>query len=553
VLQEQAESGRVPLFPIAVFLYNSRSSSHLQDASLYRNCVGDGMIVMKLSRDGEPMSRMRFSYGRTSVYTSGLLLIVLVASFGCGGNGDQQRQSSVEEPDRQQAVENQQPPQNISTETAKTASSEKTQPTKTFAVPAKNSQKSPATIVSNSSTQNDRDPDDDDDVSGEVEPTVPPQEGTPEWLVRQIILLRLKPFPKNYKPDQLSAARRNRNLKIVEMAEEAIPMSLKGSGKLETFNAAVNQLIGARLQLALTGNREDIDAMYDVAEVLFKRDAESKVAADAAYAVADLSHTNAKKYAAQDPGWMKEFAQQARLFATKFPKQQSRAIQLLDAAGRSCEYHHMQDEAVKCYSLIQRTYPKTPHAQQAVAILRRLQLPGQQLKNFGGPTLDGKHLKIEEFKGKVVLIVFWATDAQGISEIMTKLSDFSTHNAKKGFSAIGVCLDENELAVDAFLEQFFLRWPQIIDPNPKKRRWNNPIVKHFGVRDIPMFWLVQRNGILQDVFTSSDPKVLESKLTAILEANKQPQISIPQKTPIIQQIGDTASQLKKPNKKGSSD
>ena len=507
------------------------------------------------------MSRMHFSCGRLSVCTSGILFFVLMASSGCGGNGDQERQSSGNVHAQQQTAENHQPPQKSSTETAKSATPEKTQPTTTGGVivetnsseSAKNRQNSPATFVAKSSTQNDREPyddddDDDDDDPCEVEPIAPPKEGTPQWLVRQMILLRLKPFPKNYNAEQVSAARRNRNLKIVEMSEEAIPLSLKGTDGIETFNAAVNQLIESRLQLALTGNRADIDAMYDVAEVLFKRDAKSKVAADAAYAVADLAHTNAKRYSAQDPGWMTEFAQQARLFATKFPKQQSRAIQLLDAAGRSCEYHHMPDEAVKCYSLIQRNYPKTPHAQQAVAILRRLQLPGKPLKHFGGPTLDGNHLKIEEFKGKVVLIVFWATDAQGISAIMTKLSDLSTQYAKNGFSAIGVCLDENELAVDAFLEQFPLRWPQIIDPDPKKRRWNNPIVKHFGVRDIPMFWLVDRNGTLQEVFTSSEPKILESKLSALLEAKEQPQRSIPQKSPIIQQTGNTASKPKNANK-----
>jgi peroxiredoxin len=495
------------------------------------------------------MGMFRFSCSRMSVFSTGLFFCVLMASSGCGGNGDQKRQSSVEESAGRQSAENQQAPLKGSTE----ASHENTQPTMSSAVPGKNNRTSPATIVSNSATQNNSDLDDDDDEDlddpGDAEPIAPPKEGTPQWLVRQMILLRLKPFPKDYSAEQVSAARRNRNLKIVELSEEAIPMALKGDNEIETFNAAVNQLIESRLQLALTGNRADIDAMYDVAEVLFKRDAESKVAADAAYAVADLAHTNATKYAAQNPGWMTEFAQQARLFATKFPKQQSRAIQLLDAAGRSCEYHHMPDEAVKCYSLLQRTYPKTPHAQQSVAILRRLQLPGKPLKNFGGPTLDGNHLKIEEFKGNVVLIVFWATDAQGISDILTKLSDFSIQYAENGFSAIGVCLDENELAIDAFLDQFPLRWPQLIDPDPKKRRWNHPIVKHFGVRDIPMFWLVDRQGSMQEVFISSDPKILESKLTALLEAKEQPQPGIQKTIPIIQQTGNTVSQPDEAQKK----
>ncbi len=37
------------------------------------------------------------------------------------------------------------------------------------------------------------------------------------------------------------------------------------------------------------------------------------------------------------------------------------------------------------------------------------QLPGKPAPSFALPALDGKTVRLEDFRGKIVMIVFWAT------------------------------------------------------------------------------------------------------------------------------------------------
>lgn len=521
------------------------------------------------------MSPQCQSYSRLNLSGSGLLLSVILFSLGCGGGSEKTTPSTTDNSAPQHAEKTKTPleagSQNPSIEKQKESIPEPNSIAEIDNSPNTSTNRSkpkfeiidsnlsepkmlevgsanPINSTTEQATIPEVDPDDPSDAEDnteEEEKIAPPKEGTPEWLVRQMILLRIKPFPRDYKPDQLQAARRNRNIEIVKMAEEAIPQSLKTPNKPETFNAAVNQLISSRYQLALMGSQKEIEALYDVADVLFKKDPKSKVAADAAYAKAELAQSNAQTYFSDKKSiWPKEFARQALFFAENFPTQNSRAVQLLDAAGRICEYHQMTLDARQCYSTIEKKFAKSAQAKEVPPILRRLSLTGKILteKQFGGPTLDGSHLSLKNYRNKATVIFFWSTETQNITEIMPKLVDLSAKYEKDGFSLIGVCLDENELGIDLFLEQYPIKWPQIMDPDPKKRGWNHPIVKYYGVRDIPMFWLLDRQGVLREMFTTPDPLLLETKISSLFKQKNLQQIGLGKNRSNIQRVGNKTSQ-----------
>lgn len=340
-----------------------------------------------------------------------------------------------------------------------------------------------------------------------------PEKGSPEWIVGEMIVLRSQPLPESNDPQVIEAARHERNQKIVDMAINVIASTHDKPEKESTFNGAVHFLVEARLQLALSGGDQERDALYEDAESFYKRAPDSKAAAEAAFAVARYTHTNAQRFAKKDSRWMTEFAKQSRLFATNFPQHEARAVSLLLSAGRSCELHGLRDEAMNCYAMIQEKFPESPQAQQASNILRRLNLKGQKL-DLGGETPDGGFVKIDDYRGKVVLVVFWASDSSSFQEQLPQLMDVARKYDQRGLRVIGVSLDEDESLVDQFLEQHPMPWTQIFSVDRDKRRWDNPVVKAYGVQDIPLYWLVDQNGTVVD--SQIQPDDLDARIRTLL-------------------------------------
>lgn len=342
-----------------------------------------------------------------------------------------------------------------------------------------------------------------------------PAKGTAEWLLRELIRLRTSPLTATKTPAEREQAQQMRNRKIVDMATEAVAKSHSDPKQKTVFNAAIHHLVEARLQLALGGDQQSIDLLYDDADSLYRREPESKAAAEAAYALARFAHTNAQRFGKREPRWIQEFAHQARYFARNFPKEESRAATLLYAAGWSCELNHLLDESIGCYTVIKEKFPKSAQAQQVTAVLRRLNLTGGSLQ-LAGPTIDGGFASIDQYQGKLVLIVFWSSDTARFVKQVPQLIAASKKYRKAGFEILGINLDEEEAAIDAFLEKHPLPGRQIFYPEPAKRRWDSPIVRYYGIRNIPAYWLVDRQGIVLDVFVN--PADLDKRLPALLQA-----------------------------------
>ncbi len=354
------------------------------------------------------------------------------------------------------------------------------------------------------------------DSSADEEPIelTPPKPGTPEWFLQEITTLRMSPIPETDDLEELRQTRRERNEKIIDMATKTIGLTHSNPNQEPQFTLAVHHLVDTRRQLALQGDRESIDALYEYSETLYKRDPKSRAASEAAYVLTQFAHDNAKRFAAQEPRWLEEFARQARKFAANFSAEDgSRAVSMLFAAARSCDLYGLNDTAIDCYSQLFRQFPDTPHGMQAQASLRRLQLLGQPLQ-LAGPTMDGGFAAIDDYRGKVVLVVFWSTQAASFVSEADRLIATAKSFSEQDFAILAVNLDDNEAAVDAFLEQHPLDCPQIFHPEPERRGWENPVASYYGVRSVPVYWLVDRDGTVTE--TRLDVDDFESRVRQLL-------------------------------------
>lgn len=429
---------------------------------------------------------------RRSSTLTGLLVVALLGLVGCGGSSSQENSRSGDP------------------ETGEAAASAEPRSALPRTAPGPEATDSVAEAVATTA----------------VESTAAPEKSSPEWLVSEMSRLRTSPLTSETAQEssegaavdveKLRSAARERNLQIARLAEEAIAQTHSDPQQELLFNAAVHHLIESRLQLALQGGEQaDIDALYETADVLKQRDPKSKAATDAGFALVQYAAANARKFVSQEPKWLEHFARQARLFAGDFPHDEARAIEVLDAAGWSCEVHGLREESLACYTQMQQQYAQHPDAAHVAAVLRRLQLEGQPLQ-LRGTTFDGGELRIEDLRGKIVLVAFWAADQNGFDDQLPAVQAAAERYSGRGLVLVGVNLDTDERAVGAFLEQNGVTWPTLFFPSPSQRGWDNPIASYYGLRNVPAYWLVDPQGNV--ISTDVDPAKLDQTLAPLLAA-----------------------------------
>ncbi|HXG47194.1 MAG TPA: TlpA disulfide reductase family protein, partial [Methylomirabilota bacterium] len=116
---------------------------------------------------------------------------------------------------------------------------------------------------------------------------------------------------------------------------------------------------------------------------------------------------------------------------------------------------------------------------------------GQMAPGFEAKTFDGRTLRLSDFRGKPVLLEFWATWSGSRSIDLTALRGAYDAYAKDGRSVIiGLNLDHDRKEAETFLQANAADWPQCyIGP------WNeSPIRDSFGVEGIPAAVLIDAEG-----------------------------------------------------------
>lgn len=124
---------------------------------------------------------------------------------------------------------------------------------------------------------------------------------------------------------------------------------------------------------------------------------------------------------------------------------------------------------------------------------RRLELPGNEME-LSGTTVAGDKFNWEDYRGKVVLVDFWATwCGPCIAELPNVKENYDKYHSK-GFDVVGVNLDESKEKLQTFLEEKEIPWVNLFPEKEEDRGWNNPVAEYYGVSGIPTVILVDQQG-----------------------------------------------------------
>jgi thiol-disulfide isomerase/thioredoxin len=128
-------------------------------------------------------------------------------------------------------------------------------------------------------------------------------------------------------------------------------------------------------------------------------------------------------------------------------------------------------------------------AEEGEAVLRRLSLPGKPLA-LEGTRLDGTPFDPRRLAGKVVLVDFWATWCGPCVKEIPNLVALREKYGRHGFEVLGISLDDDRDALDAFLAEQKLPWPVLWSGKATR----DPLAVRYGIRSIPCLFLVGRDG-----------------------------------------------------------
>ena len=137
--------------------------------------------------------------------------------------------------------------------------------------------------------------------------------------------------------------------------------------------------------------------------------------------------------------------------------------------------------------------------------------PGQDAADLSLPDLTGKMVSLSEFKGKVVLLDFWASWCGPCRHNNPRLVKLYNKYHGKGLEIYGVSLDEDMKSWKKAVHNDKLSWVQVIDD----KGWEATSIATYGIDFIPSSFLIDRDGVIRTI--NAEESELESSVKDLLK------------------------------------
>lgn len=130
--------------------------------------------------------------------------------------------------------------------------------------------------------------------------------------------------------------------------------------------------------------------------------------------------------------------------------------------------------------------------------------------DFSLPQLTGEQLHLSDYRGKVVLLDFWATWCEPCREEVPHFVELQSKYRGRGLQIVGISMDDDAGPVRDFYQRFHMNYPVVMGNAATGELYG-------GVLGLPIAFLIDRDGRIHSKHIGAiDIAALEREITILL-------------------------------------
>src|SRR5208283_1948862 len=140
----------------------------------------------------------------------------------------------------------------------------------------------------------------------------------------------------------------------------------------------------------------------------------------------------------------------------------------------------------------------------------KLAASGNLAPDFTVTDLEGRKLTLSDYRGKVVLLDFWATWCTPCREEIPHFAEMQNQYVSQGFQVIGISMDDDAQQVREFYQQYRLNYPVALGDDTLADKFG-------GVFGLPINFVIDREGRIHSRHPgATDVSVLDREVSDLL-------------------------------------
>lgn len=170
-------------------------------------------------------------------------------------------------------------------------------------------------------------------------------------------------------------------------------------------------------------------------------------------------------------------------------------------------------EITPIFNKLSKTLRNSPSGKELATRLEsaRKTAVGQPAMEFSQPDADGKLVSLASYKGKYVLVDFWASWCGPCRAENPNVVKAYSRFKDKGFDILAVSLDDKKDKWQAAVQADNLPWTHVSD----LKGWKNEVAEQYGIQAIPQNLLLDPKGVIIAKNLRGD--ALEKKLEEVIK------------------------------------
>ncbi|SKA33727.1 Peroxiredoxin [Chitinophaga eiseniae] len=191
------------------------------------------------------------------------------------------------------------------------------------------------------------------------------------------------------------------------------------------------------------------------------------------------------------------------------------------------------EKAMKMLETLIARYPWLTEAQKLkqTILTNRAQAmklkTGQPMPSVKYPSAQGTTEGLEKYKGKYLLVDFWASWCGPCRQAIPKVKELYSAYKDKGFEVVSISIDTDQKAWKKAMTEEAMPWEQLLSDNKDKT------MEQFQFSGIPTMYLIDREGKILERFTGYSEEA-EAKVKDIIAKGT---VAEPKKTAAMPMMG----------------